>query len=54
MNKLNALRRSLINYVVLLGVLSAMVLMMDLSGRQVQNTVEDLEVKNRQVAGVSL
>ncbi len=54
MHRLNAIRRRLVNYIVLLGILSAMGLMLDLSGRQVQNAVETLEIKNRQVSGSSL
>lgn len=54
MNSLNAIRRRLVNYIVLLGILSAMGLMVDLSGRQVQNAVETLEINNQQVGNNSL
>ncbi len=53
MNKMNAIRRSLVNYAVLLGVLSAMVLVMNLSGHQVHSAVDTLEAVDRQVGDVS-
>ncbi len=54
MQTLNTLRRHLVNYIVLLGILSGMGLMVDLSGRQVQSAVETLETKSRQIGGASL
>ena len=50
MQNLNAIRRSLVNYALLLGMLSAMGLVADLSGRQVQDTVATLEANNRQLS----
>ncbi len=54
MNRLNAIRRRLVSYIVLLGILSAMGLMVDISGREVQKAVETLEMKNRQVSSAAL
>ncbi|MDJ0720745.1 MAG: hypothetical protein QNJ04_03905 [Desulfobacterales bacterium] len=49
MRTLNNLRRLLVNYIVLLGIMSAMVVIVDFSDRQVQHAVENLETKNRQL-----
>ena len=54
MQTMNSLRRLVVNYLVLLGILSAMVLVVDFSGREVQQAVEVLETKNRQFGGNAL
>ena len=53
MTTFNSLRRLVMNYIVLLGILSALVIMVDASGRLVQNAVDTLEATNQQVGGVS-